>query len=110
MRDHFAADGQPLLIFRQGVVPFDQLLLAGLDRKIGLPDRNDLLARVAVHHNEVTRITGEHHILHFPLCARTNVNHFADVGKMVLRCVPAVAARQLGALDHICEAPPLGVL
>ena len=58
VRDHFAADGQPLLIFRQGVVPFDQLLLAGLDRKIGLPDRNDLLARVAVHHNEVTRITG----------------------------------------------------
>ena len=58
MRDHFAADGQPLLIFRQGVVPFDQLLLAGLDRKIGLPDRNDLLARVAVHLNEVTRITG----------------------------------------------------
>lgn len=57
---HFFADGKPLLILGQLIVVVDQLLLARLYGEVGLSNCNDLLARVAIHNDQVAGIAGKH--------------------------------------------------
>ena len=59
VRFHFFADGKPLLILGQLVVMVDQLLLARLYGEVGLSNCDDLLARVAIHNDQVAGIAGK---------------------------------------------------
>ena len=42
-----------------------------------------LLFWVAILRDQVAGIAGEHEVIHLPLAARAEVNHFVDVNKMV---------------------------
>ena len=57
--NHFLSDGETLLILGQLVVVVDQLLLARLYGEVSLPNCDDLLARVAVHDDQVAGIAGK---------------------------------------------------
>ena len=48
-------------------------------------------------------------IIDLTFCPGANVNHFADIGKMVLNCETTVLTGKLGTLDGIRETTPLGI-
>ena len=61
-----------------------QLLAAGLHRKIGLPKRDDFLARVRVLDDQVAGVPRHHHGVHRTLGAAANPDHFGDSNEMVV--------------------------
>ena len=62
---------------------FDQLGPAGLDGEVRLGEGDLLLLGITVLRDQVAGVAGEHDVIDFPLAARANIDHFADVGKMV---------------------------
>ena len=50
---------------------------------------NLLFSRVAVLGDEIAGVTGHHDLIHLALAARSEIDHFPDVGKMVSGFVPA---------------------
>ncbi len=54
-----------------------------LNCKISLSKCYLWLTRIAILRYKITCIAGEHNVFDSAFCARTKVNHFADVSKMV---------------------------
>jgi hypothetical protein len=69
--------------------------------KIGLPQRDDLFARIAVLHDEITGVAREFVINLFTLGAAPDGDHFADLNKMVIDRDAAVLAGKHGPFEHL---------
>ena len=95
--------------FRLGQPLLDDLLLAGLDGEVGLGKGDLLLGRVAVLSDQVAGVAGEGDVLDLPLGAGTKIDHFADIGKMVLRIITGSLASGYGLVDDLRKVLPLGV-
>src|SRR5664280_1632626 len=102
-------------LFSQQNPPFvfnaliSQFLPPRLDGEIGLTLRHNLLVGISVLNNEVAGIARKQHNLDFPDCAIPNLDHFADVSKMVINMMPAIETRQLSLLYYSFEVPVLRV-
>ena len=83
MSNHFVADRQTLLILRKLLVVIDQLLLAGLDGKVGLSNSDNFFIWIAIHYDQIARIARKHYIIDFTLGSRSQRHHFRDLTKMV---------------------------
>jgi len=59
--------------------------------------------------DEVTGVAGEGDILDLPLGSLPEVDHFADIGKMILRVNPGGLTSRLGFFDDGDEVSPLGI-
>lgn len=95
MYSHFTADGKALLILGQLLVIFKQLLLTGFDRKVCLPESDDLFTWIAVLHDEITGISGKHIVSNIFVRAFWHIYRFADLGKMFVDNKTAVLTRSL---------------
>ena len=109
VRFHFFADGKPLLILGQLIVVVDQLLLARLYGEVGLSNCNDLLARVAIHNDQVAGIAGENVVINQ---LNTTVRHgrcFVDLNKTFIHSYAAVFAGCLSFFNEFLEIPPFRI-
>ena len=79
----------------------------GLHSEIGLSKGYLWLAWVAVLSYEITGITGEHDVFHLSLCSRTQVDHFADVSKIVGCRLPCIVTGFLCFVNYITEITPV---
>lgn len=61
------------------------LMQASLDGKVFLRMRNFRLARIAVLGNQVAGEAGEVVVINAPGTSRSETDHFANIGKMVVR-------------------------
>ena len=62
---------------------FDQLDLSGLYGKIGLSKGDLDLARVPILGDEIAGVAGEYDVVNFTLRTGADLDHFADVSKMI---------------------------
>ena len=103
------SDGETLLILGQLVVVVDQFLLARLHGEVGLPNCDDLLARVAVHNDQVAGIAGENVVINQ---LNTTVRHgrcFVDLNKTFIHSHVAVFAGCLSFFNEFLEIPPFRI-
>jgi hypothetical protein len=83
------------------------LLPSRLYREIGLREPDFRLGRVAVHSDEVSRISAEIPISPHPLRTTSDADHLVDRDKMVIWVHPCTLTRQSRFLDNFLEMPPI---
>lgn len=86
-----------------------QLLAPSLNGEIFLGQRDLRLAGITVLCDQVAGEPGEMKVRDFTSASRTEIDHFAGAGKMVVGSVARLSARLLGAFDGLLESAPLGV-
>ena len=61
----------------------DQFRPPSLESKVGLRKGDFLFFGIAVLRNQVAGVASEHNVIHLALAARTEIDHFVDLNKMV---------------------------
>ena len=104
---HLLPQEKATVVFRGQV---RQFLTAGLNGKIRLPQRDDLLRGVGILHYQVAGIPREIHGLDRPLGTAADLDHFGDLNEMVLNALRAGKTGSPGLLDNLFEVAVVAVI
>jgi hypothetical protein len=96
-----SAHNKALVIFVKLIEVIRNFLAACLYGKIGLPERDDFLARVAILHDKIASITGKLVICEVSVCTAPYFDHFADLSKMVGNIKPTVFAGKFCLVENL---------
>jgi hypothetical protein len=89
--------------------PLDEFGLAGLHGKVGLGKGDLRLARIPILRGQVACVPGQNDVIHFPLTAGAQVDHFGGVNEMVQSLVAGNFASRLRLGDHGGDVAPFAV-
>ena len=106
---YIAANDQPTAVFVQLIKSVRNLLPISLDSKVGLPQSNDLFARIAVLHDQITGIAGQF-IVDNAFCRCAGFNDFPNLRKIGSCVVAAVFTGDHSAFDDLGKIFPFCII
>lgn len=109
MFTHFLPDGKPLLVFAQGFVVLHKFAFTRLDREVGLREGNGMLARIAIHRDEVAGVAGEVKVLQFACASIGHGRCFGGTDKMQRSLITAGFTGFFRLVNYALELPPFGI-